>query len=128
MQFCPLVIEIARAQILCHIQTNRQGDRQTNRQVFVRIVKSCRGHSKMCKSIKNWKSKIFAIPILFFFFFQNKKKRKNSCWIYWKMQSLIKSIHIYIFHIDLIWANLKTNIFPSNNVIKCTNIKLNNFP
>ena len=31
---------------------------------FVKIVKSCTEHPKTSKSVKNWKSKIFTIPII----------------------------------------------------------------
>ena len=33
--------------------------------LFVKIVKSCSGHPKTCKFVKNWKPKIFTIPTLF---------------------------------------------------------------
>ena len=43
--------------------THRQTDRQAGRH-FRKIVKSCSGHPKTCKSIENWKSKICPKPIL----------------------------------------------------------------
>ena len=36
----------------------------THKFIFLEIVKSCSWHSKACKSIKNWKSKICMIPML----------------------------------------------------------------
>ncbi|CAL1283891.1 unnamed protein product [Larinioides sclopetarius] len=37
--------------------------RQTERH-FLKIVESCSGAPKTCRSIKKWRSKIFAFPIL----------------------------------------------------------------
>ena len=49
-----------------HSQTHRQIHSQAHRQTdrhFLEIVKSCSGHPKTCKCIKNWKSEIFRKPI-----------------------------------------------------------------
>ena len=51
----PLIFALARTQNLYHTQKDRH---------FVKIVKSFSGHTKMSKSFKKWKSKIFKIAIL----------------------------------------------------------------
>ena len=53
------------------LKTYRQTDWQTNRH-FLKIVKSCSGHLKTCKSIENRKSKIFANPILSSYVYRRK--------------------------------------------------------
>ena len=63
MKFCSLVLELHLPQNFCHTHTDRHTDRQTDRH-FPEIVKSCSGHPKTCKSIKNRKSKIFTKHIL----------------------------------------------------------------
>ena len=58
---------------------------QTDR-LFLKMIKSCSGHLKTCKSIENWMSKIFANPILFSFiynkiksdFLKKKSRQKQS--------------------------------------------------
>ena len=51
---------------LSHTHTDRH---------FPEIVKSCSGHPKMCKSIKNWKSKIFTKPMLSSIHIEENKKK-----------------------------------------------------
>ena len=63
MKFCSLVLELHLPQNFCHTHTDTQTHRHTDRH-FPEIVKSCSGHPKTCKSIKNRKSKIFTKPIL----------------------------------------------------------------
>ena len=63
MKFCSLVLEIHLPHNFRHTHTDTQTHRQTDRH-FPNIVKSCSGHPKMCKSIKNRKSKICLKPIL----------------------------------------------------------------
>ena len=65
MQFSPLVFVLAQSQNLCHTQTDRH---------FVKIVKSCSRHSKMCKSIKNRMSKIFTIKIVSYIKYGRKQE------------------------------------------------------
>ena len=50
-----------------HIQTHRQTDRH-----FPKMVKTCSGCLKTCKSIKNRKSKIFTKPILSSYLYRRK--------------------------------------------------------
>ena len=63
MKFRALVLELHLPQNFCHTHADTQTHRQTDRH-FPEIVKSCLGHSKPCKSIKNRKSKIHTKPIL----------------------------------------------------------------
>ena len=56
MKFCALVLEFHLSQNFCH--THRQTDRH-----FPKLVKSCSGHPKTRKSIKN-KCKICTKPVL----------------------------------------------------------------
>ena len=60
MKFCALVLELLLPQSLCDTHRNGHTDRH-----FSEIIKTCSGHLKTCKSIKNWKSKNFTKPILF---------------------------------------------------------------
>ena len=58
MKFCALVLEL-------HLPQNTLAFTDTNTdRHFPEVVKSCSGHPKTCKSIKNRKSKIFPKPIL----------------------------------------------------------------
>ena len=59
MKFRPLVLELHLLQDVCHTYTDRHTDTH-----FPEIVKSCLGHPKTCKTIKNRKSKICKKPIL----------------------------------------------------------------
>ena len=59
MKFRALVLELYFPQNLWHTHTDTQTDRY-----FPEIFKSCSGNAKTCKSIKNWKSKIFTKPTL----------------------------------------------------------------
>ena len=59
MKFYALVLELHLKQDFCHRHTDRHTDIH-----FPEIVKSCSGHPKTCKSIKNWKLKNFTKPIL----------------------------------------------------------------
>ena len=52
MKFCWFVLELHLSQNFCY------------RHAFLEIVKSCSGHPKTCKSIRNQKSKIFSKPTL----------------------------------------------------------------
>ena len=54
--------------------------RHTDRH-FPKIVKSYSGHPKMCKSIKNWKSKICTTPIFSFIYIEESKKKVRRRWI-----------------------------------------------
>ena len=56
---------------VAHTQTHKQTHRQRDRH-FPEIVKSCSGHLKLCKSIENRKSKIFANPILSSYVYRRK--------------------------------------------------------
>ena len=53
--------------------THRHTDRQIDRH-FPEIVKSCSGHPKTCKSVKNRKSKICTKPILSSSYIEESKK------------------------------------------------------
>ena len=64
MKFFVLVFELHLPQNFCHTHTDRH---------FPEIVKSCPGHPKTCKSIKNWKSKICMKPILFSIYIEESK-------------------------------------------------------
>ena len=68
MKFCALVLELHLAQNFCHTQTHRH---------FPERVKSCSGHPKMCKFIKNRKSKIFTKPILSSIYIEDSKKKRE---------------------------------------------------
>ena len=64
----PLIsFSLAQPQNLSH----RQADRH-----FIKIEKSCSGHLKACKSIKNRNSKIFRIPILSSYIKYRRKKKQ----------------------------------------------------
>ena len=66
MKFCRLVLELHLSQNFCPTHTDTQTQRHTDTQTdrhFPEIVKSCSGHPKTCKSIKNWKPKICTKPI-----------------------------------------------------------------
>ena len=67
--FRALLLEIQRPQNFGDIQT----ERPTNRH-FLKMVKSCSGHLKTCKSIENWMSKIFASLILSSYAHRRSKK------------------------------------------------------
>ena len=69
MKFCSLVLELHLPQNFCHTHTDRQTDRH-----FPEIVKSCSGHPKTCKSIKNRKSKICTKQIFFSINIEESKK------------------------------------------------------
>ena len=81
MKFRALVLELHLPQNFCHTHTDtlthRHMDRQTDRH-FPEIVKSCSGHHKTCKSIKNRKSKICPKPILFSIYIEESKKKKKN--------------------------------------------------
>ena len=59
MKFCSSVLELHLPQNFCHAHTDIQTDRH-----FLKIFRSCSGHPKTWKSIKNRKSKICTKPIL----------------------------------------------------------------
>ena len=69
MQFHASVFAPEHLQNLCHTQTDRH---------FIKIMKSCSGHPKTRKSVKNRKSKNFKIPILFSYLEYEKKVKKNK--------------------------------------------------
>ena len=68
MKFCSLVLELHLPQNFCHTHTDRH---------FPKIVKSCSGHPKTCKSIENRKSKICTKPILSSICIEESKKRRR---------------------------------------------------
>ena len=79
MKFCSLVLELHLPQKFCHTHTDTQTHRHTDTQTyrhFPEIVKSCSGHPKSYKSIKNWKSKICTRPILSSTYIEKSKKKK----------------------------------------------------
>ena len=81
MKFCSLVLELHLPQNFCHRHTDRQTDTQTDRQIdrhFPKIVKSCSGHPKTCKSVKNRKSKICTKPILSSTFIEESNKSESD--------------------------------------------------
>ena len=65
MNLCALVLELHLPQNFCH--THRH---------FPEIVESCSRHPKMCKSIKNQKSKIFTKPIFSSVYVEESKNKK----------------------------------------------------
>ena len=66
MKFCRLILELLLHKIfVTHIQTDTH---------FPEIVKSCSGHPKTFKSIKNRKSKIFTKPMLSSIYVEESKK------------------------------------------------------
>ena len=66
MKFSALVLQLHLPQnFLSHIHTDRH---------FPDIVKSCSGHPKSSKSIKNRKSKTFGKPILSSIYIEQSKK------------------------------------------------------
>ena len=82
MKFYSLVLELHLPQNFCHThtdtQTHRHTDRQTDRH-FPEIVKSCSGHPKTCKSIKNRKSRICTKPILSSIYIEESKN--ENCFL-----------------------------------------------
>ena len=72
MKFCALVLELHLPQNVCLTQK----DGQTNRH-FQEIVKSCSGHPKTCKSIKNRQSKFCTKPILSSIYIEESKKNQD---------------------------------------------------
>ena len=91
MKFCSLVLELHLPQNFCHThtdtQTHRHTDTETDRQTdrhFPEIVKSCSGHPKSCKSIKNRKSKICTKPVLSSSYIE---ENKNTCSLFLKKLS-----------------------------------------
>ena len=79
MKFRELVLELHLPQNFCRthtdIHTHRHTHRQTDRH-FPKIVKSCSGHPKTCKTIGNRNSKIFENPILSSYGYRKKQKLK----------------------------------------------------
>ena len=69
MKFCALVLELHLLQNFCHTHTDWQADRY-----FPEVVKSCSGHPKTSKSIKNWKSKTCIKTILASIYTEESKK------------------------------------------------------
>ena len=72
MKFCSLVLELHLPQNISHTLSDTQTDRH-----FPKIVKSCSGHPKTCKSIKKRKSKICMKPILSSTYVEESKKKKK---------------------------------------------------
>ena len=70
MKFGALVFELHLPQNFCHTHTDTQTDRH-----FPKIVKSCSGHPRTCKSIKNQKSKICTEPLLSSTYIEESKKK-----------------------------------------------------
>ena len=71
MKFCSLVLELLLPQN-CHTYT------ETDKH-FPEIVKSCSGHPKTCKFIKNRKSKICTKPVLSSMYIEESKKFETHC-------------------------------------------------
>ena len=69
MKFSSLVLELHLPQNFCHTHTD-----QTDRH-FPEVVKSCSGHPKTCKFMKNRKSKICTKPILSSIYIEESKKK-----------------------------------------------------
>ena len=77
MKFRSLVLELNLPQNFCHRHTDRQTDRH-----FPKIVKSCSGHPKTCKSIKNRKWKICPKPVLSSTDIEERKNVEHYLFIY----------------------------------------------
>ena len=70
MKMCALVSSYTCHKIfITHTHTTQTDDRH-----FREIVKSCTGHPKTCKSIKNRKTKIFSKPIIYCIYTEESKK------------------------------------------------------
>ena len=67
------VLQIRLVQTFCHSHTIRQTCRH-----FLEIAKSYSEHPKACKSIKNWKSKMFRKPIFSSIYIEESKKKKKN--------------------------------------------------
>ena len=68
MKFRALILELHLPQNFCHRHTDRH---------FPKIVKSCSGHPKTCKSIENRKSKICTKPIFCSTYIEESKNRES---------------------------------------------------
>ena len=88
MKFCSLVLELHLPQNFCHRHTERQTDRH-----FPKIVKSCSGHPKACKSIKNRKSKICTKQILSSTYIEESNKLTNLIWYQYDFTRIYSSQH-----------------------------------
>ena len=75
MKFCSLVLELHLLQNFRRPHRDTQTDRH-----FSKIFKSCSGHPKTCKPIKNWKSKICTKPLLLAIKPENNCKNCSKCW------------------------------------------------
>ena len=87
---------------LSHTHTDTQSYRHTDTQTdrhFPKIVKSCSGHPKTCKSIKNRKSKICMKPILPSSYIEESKNKYSWMKPYAEIRYVAKMFHFYIKHI-----------------------------
>ena len=84
IKFCASVLELHLPEIFCHRHT------QIVRH-FLEIVKSCPGHPKTSKSIKNWKSKICT-----------KSKEESKKYLEKKFSLIMKKIKFSNFIIPLL--------------------------
>ena len=113
MKFCSLVLELHLPQNFCHIHTDTQTHRQTDRH-FPKIVKSCSGHPKTCKYIENRKLKICTKRILSSTYIEDSKKKMKwffSCSFFMKLYQvsfayLFKKVKQLKQHIFLIQRKL----------------------
>ena len=74
MTFCAFAREMQCPQNFGEMYINKQTDRR-----FLKMVKSCSGHLKTCKSTKNRMSKIFANPILSSRVYTEESKKESPC-------------------------------------------------
>ena len=80
MKSCGLVLELHLSQFFFS-HTHKHTDRH-----FPEVVNSCSEHSKMCKSIKNWKLKIFPKPILLSIYIKESKNLLQPKLIFLKLE------------------------------------------
>ena len=92
MKFCVLVLEVHLPQI---VATRSQTDTYTH---FPEIVKSCSGHPKTCKSMKNRKSKICTKPVLSSVYIEESKKKK---WFFHLKHALNQYLRLYLPYINV---------------------------
>ena len=77
MKFYALVLELYLPQNFCRIHADLHTDRHIDRH-FPELVKSCSGHPKTGKSIKNQKSEICTKPILSSIYIEESKNMKSK--------------------------------------------------
>ena len=76
MKFIALVPELHLTQNFCQAHKGTQTGRRTDRQTFSRNSQIVIKHPKICESIKNKKSKIFAKPILSSIYIEGSKNER----------------------------------------------------